>query len=888
MNFPALNPLLPLAAFSALLTVATPASARHILSDADLRQYAARYQDNPAVAAGMEIPASATPEEAEAMKFLYAYMATPDIIDNDADFFLENVRLALQAADEMPWGDKVPDREWKHFVLPVRVNNENLDMSRKVFFDELKERVKRLTMEEAILEVNHWCHEKVSYQPSDPRTSSPLATVGNALGRCGEESTFTVAALRSVGIPARQVYTPRWAHTDDNHAWVEAWADGKWHFIGACEPEPVLDLAWFNAPAARGMLMTTNVTGRYDGPEEVISVNPVATVINVTGNYAPVRQSTVCVTDSVGMPLEHAEVRFSLYNYAEFFPLAVKRTDAEGQATFTSGDGDMMIWATDGSRFNLTPIHAGDSIRIALTKDRSFTGTMDFDLVPPPTGGDLPFVTEAARVANDRRKEREDSIRLAYVGTFLSPSRAEEISAELGLPPEAVAILVKSRGNHKTITGFLESIPQDSRRRAVDLLGAMAEKDLHDVTPDVLADHLNHTRGNESSPLFIPYVLNPRIEFEMLRPYKEMIMSHLSPERIIRYTSSPDNLAADLKEALRDDTFNPYRYRQAATSTLGVNTADDLNRSIAFVAVCRSLGVPARIDPISGATQYADTSDVWHDVDLSTESGSNPPATGKSVLEIRNMNPDFGREPKYYSQFSLSRIEEGKPYLMEFDDFEPLTAINARQQQLSEGQYMLVSGQRLADGSVLARAEFFRATPGETASPGLVVRQDTTALQVIGSLDAELLYTPVDLTGDRPSENPKRSILATTGRGYYVLGLVAPGHEPSAHALNDISAAADELAATGRKLLLLFPDADAAARFRPGDYGALPENVCFGIDTDGIAEALTEGLELPDPAISDLPVFVVADSFNRIIFARRGYGIHLGETLARILRQTAS
>ena len=79
-------------------------------------------------------------------------------------------------------------------------------------------------------------------------------------GRCGEESTLLVAALRSVGIPARQVYTPRWAHTDDNHAWVEAWADGKWYFLGACEPEPVLNLGWFNAPASRGMLMHTKVS----------------------------------------------------------------------------------------------------------------------------------------------------------------------------------------------------------------------------------------------------------------------------------------------------------------------------------------------------------------------------------------------------------------------------------------------------------------------------------------------------------------------------------------------------------------------------------------------------------------------------------------------------
>ena len=61
--------------------------------------------------------------------------------------------------------------------------------------------------------------------------------VADELGNGGEESTFTVSALRTIGIPARQVYTPRWAHTDDNHAWVEAWVDGKWYFLGAC-PEP--------------------------------------------------------------------------------------------------------------------------------------------------------------------------------------------------------------------------------------------------------------------------------------------------------------------------------------------------------------------------------------------------------------------------------------------------------------------------------------------------------------------------------------------------------------------------------------------------------------------------------------------------------------------------
>lgn len=211
---------------------------------------------------------------AEALQFLYAYMPLADVADYPVAFHRAGVETALRTRNEMPWGKLVPDREFRHFVLPMRVNNEHLDSFRTMYYEELKARVQSLNMEQAVLEVNHWCHEHVTYTPSDARTSSPVASIRTAYGRCGEESTLLVSALRTVGIPARQVYTPRWAHTDDNHAWVEAWVDGKWHFLGACEPEAVLDLGWFNAPAARGLLMHTKVFGRYAGPEEVISTTP--------------------------------------------------------------------------------------------------------------------------------------------------------------------------------------------------------------------------------------------------------------------------------------------------------------------------------------------------------------------------------------------------------------------------------------------------------------------------------------------------------------------------------------------------------------------------------------------------------------------------------------
>ena len=262
------------------------------------------------------LSASALTRE-EALDFLYKSMSLPDRTDYTEQFYLDNIDASLRAREELPWGKSVPEREFMHFVLPVRVNNENLDNSRMVFYEELKDRVKGLSMKDAILEVNHWCHEKVTYKPSDARTSSPLSSVSQAIGRCGEESTFAVAALRSVGIPARQIYTPRWAHTDDNHAWVEAWADGKWHFLGACEPEPVLDLAWFNAPASRGLLMNTNVVGDYDGPEEVLLKQPLTTRINTTSNYAPVATLPVEVVYPDGKPAKDAKVNLSLIHISE-------------------------------------------------------------------------------------------------------------------------------------------------------------------------------------------------------------------------------------------------------------------------------------------------------------------------------------------------------------------------------------------------------------------------------------------------------------------------------------------------------------------------------------------------------------------------------------------
>jgi len=86
----------------------------------------------------------------------------------------------LRTQHEAKWGKDIPEIYFLHYVLPSRVNNENLDSFRICNYSELMNRVKGKDIMDAALEINHWCHEKVSYQPSDDRTSAPMSTILSA------------------------------------------------------------------------------------------------------------------------------------------------------------------------------------------------------------------------------------------------------------------------------------------------------------------------------------------------------------------------------------------------------------------------------------------------------------------------------------------------------------------------------------------------------------------------------------------------------------------------------------------------------------------------------------------------------------------------------------
>jgi len=799
-------------------------------------------------------------KERDAISFLYAYMPLGDICDYDPQLYIDGVRCSFLAQKEMSWGGKVPNDIFNHFVLPLRVNNENIDSARIVFYNELKDRVKDLSMYDAVLEVNHWCHEKVSYTPSDVRTSAPLASVKTAYGRCGEESTFTVTALRSVGIPARQVYTPRWAHTDDNHAWVEAWVDGKWYYLGACEPEAKLNVGWFSSTALRALLMHNKVFGYYKGEEDIIQRTDCFTEINVTSNYAPTEKVNVTVVDESGKAVQGAKVEFKIYNYAEFYSAITAVSDKNGKTSAIFGKGDILVWASKGDKFGFEKVTAGMN-PIIITLDKTIGETImveEMDLVPPVEREVEVVLTQDEINGNKERLAQEDSIRNAYISTFVTSASDKEVEK----------IMVSSRGNWKEILTYISSLSSKNHDYGMRLLNLISEKDLRDTPAYVLLDHINNYGiGDDNSfygsddSVYISYVLNPRISNELLSAWRGYFQKN--PETSV-LKENPHAIIAFTKKIKICNELNTQNITITPKGVMKFKAADENSRNIFFVALCRSMNVPARIEEVSGKVQYYQ-SGIWIDVDF--EGGGVVKTALKGYLHLLYRGDGPIDDPKFETNFTVAKIENGSINTLNFRDKEGMEGSMSwkntfdRAIELDCGYYMLTSGTRIEGGTVLSRVSFFKIEESKTSEVELVLRKKSDEMKVIGKINSETIKQIDHLFELKGISEQWQT------KGLFLLGFLNANHEPSNHVIRIIF---------GKKwnipVLLMFKSQAELEKYQNDTFPQAPDKVIVTIAPAGMIQHIINNLELKK---ENMPLIILGDKEGHIFYISQGYSTSL-------------
>ncbi len=807
----------------------------------------------------------------EALKFLYAFMPLNDLADYDGSYFLSNINVSLRALDESPWGRQIPEDIFLHYVLPYRVNNENLDSFRIAYYDEIMSRIRNKNIIDAALEINHWCNEKVNYQPSDIRTSAPMSTILSACGRCGEESTFTVAALRTAGIPARQVYTPRWAHTDDNHAWVEIWSDGKWYYMGACEPEPVIDRGWFTEPARRAMLIHTKSFGPSRDGEKVVSRYRKFSEINCLSKYAVTKTIFVKVSDTNNTPVNNAMVEYQLYNYAEFYPLAVVPTDENGLSHFETGLGDLLVWASHNGRFNYRKISVSetDTLKLVLSKQPGGSYNVDLDLDVPLEIAALPGPSKEQIDANAKRISQGNAVRSRYIASWMKPEEAKSLAISRNVDTTRVMnIILRSMGNFREISSFLASTPDSLLGISLSLLELLPDKDLRDIKMTTLSDHLMNTlcpreMSDGEFGIFMEYVLNPRIANEMVAPWRSYLQDKLPFKSVKKAFSDPLDIAEYLeKNIIIADDENYYKTPITPVGVLDLKVSDSFSRDICFVAICRSLGIPARLEPGSNIPQYFHNS-VWNDLYFSDRA---KPSGNKGY--IRLLSKDTRPVPEYYTQFTLAGFENGRYNTLGYDYNRKVTDFKD-ELTLAPGSYMLVTGNRLASGRILSSLSFFDLAAGEHRTVDVETRKESTARKILGKIDTRRIIAIFD-----KSRADSDSILR---KGVVILW-IEPDKEPSRHILSDLPRLRKDFDKWGGYLLFLTDPSLKWDGFSKEELKNMPANILWGTDKDSLSDIVI-------PSVSTdkrLPLVIMADKNGNILYASSGYRIGIGEEILRL------
>lgn len=822
-------------------------------------------------------------DEAEAMKCLYASMPLSDAVDYPVELFRAYARHGAFLWEKGPFAGRVPERLFAGYVLHHRVNNENLTEHREFFYGELKDRIAGMDMRQAVREANYWCASQVTYRSTDERTASPMSVYNCAYGRCGEESTFTVSVLRSLGIPARQVYAPLWSHCDDNHAWVEAWCDGEWVFFGACEPEEVLDRGWFSGASSRAMLVHSRWLLPVEESEEgeaapqVLPGNDMCHALNQLERYALTTDQEVAVYDKAGKTQPDALVRFEVMNMACYGEIASVRTDGDGKCRLRTGLGSLHVTASKDGAYGeaLVDTREGKCCDIILDAAAMQSGQWEELTFFAPKD----FPKNAVPLSNEeksrgrKRLEEMNRLRREKESRFFDEALARETTA--GLEAEArdrwVAIMRKACRNQKEIAAFLSNPVEGAypERWKLAALESLREKDYRDITAGILEESCRGAaewEGVYQDCVLVPYILCPRVWNEMIRPFRCFILGWLEQEsaRLGR------NLAEEIrrnpveawklaKERIRED--KGVEYGSLVTSAEGAlesGYGSRRTREVVCVQILRTLGIPARLDPMEGVPE------VW------VSGRFVPLEQHERTCRIRIRRPE-GTEWNYFGNWSLARFEEDgyRPLWLGFQDSDRITeSIPA-----FPGKYRVLTANRLPNGNILAKEMYFSLGEGE---------EKEISLELAAADSSDLLtdYDIMDFSLRREDGTScPISHLVKERSGLFIW--LGEDEEPTEHILNEIYERREAYAQIGAGLY--FVAARPRIRENPACgrvLAALPEVELLYDEFGPDMETLARRMYL-EPG--KLPLVVIINPSMAGVYGVAGYNVGTGDMVLKLL-----
>lgn len=705
------------------LLITTPLSTTCFANDsggkADLRKRVestlARHVEGAAIGEWLSTLESGSLKR-EAAEWILAWLPLSDLVSLDLSLLQEHVLSAVRTYHEVPWRDRLPREIWLRFVVPHRVSQEPVQPWRRVLHDRIWPRIANAgSMEEAALAVNRWCREQATFISTSRRDMGPLTTITRGLGRCEEEMILTISAMRSVGIPARGCSTPYWTFTDNNHAWVEVWADGQWYYMGGCEPAQCLNRAWFSNAAQRTGFVRSVAFGQFDPDgEPLYRTEKGSTIINSTAVYT--RPFTLTARAEVE-GIDRPEIRVNVFNFGSLRPIAWVRSGesielGSGEYALTTGrEGELLMQVVSG--------RPGEKVETIIDSDDLY----DMKTSPGfwlcyPEGEERPMrdldlvSDEEDRLMKLRVRAGEEERKKLHTPSDREKTFLDSLDQQDRARLET--ILEKPMESVSTVFLLLEWYQSERERTALlDFLERADDKDLLELDESAIRSHMDLALSVrfrlEETGLVIPdsifhsYVLACRINREPGGPWRESLP--LVPLDDDPMTSVRKVLTL-FRHHVREEEkgFFGAPLNPGECWRLGLGTKEDLD--VCLVGLLRRNGFPARyrfgavevwigdfirLDPLAG--------------DLFRKGNEGEKSAGRGRLAITITRGGLPYEQaESWRHFMVCRPDTG---YLESPYWDPSTG----EQEWDAGDYILCSGLRVPGGSVYVRMRAFTVIP---------------------------------------------------------------------------------------------------------------------------------------------------------------------------------
>ncbi len=615
----------------------------------------------------------------------YAKFVLENSSDNDLavltpEYLDEHLTYALKAK-ELPYVKSIPEQEFRHFVLPLRVSQEPFENWRKKFFDDLYPKVSQAkTINEAIMIADLYYLEGVYFKQTSGRDQGPLLCIKRGYGRCEEMMILQMCVARAIGIPCRPASASYWSFTDSNHVWTEVWTPQGWKIVPEAYPQEYRTSSWEIDRAMKAPMITSTVFGKYPS-YDVIEDNEIYTEINTTENYNKTVPIKVRVMDENKLPVVDAKVYFYATTFGGLFVLYSTETDSKGQVNLKVGETSMYVTAgKDGEIASglISTVKGLNELSLTLKKNNDFNEDMvyyfplssssnrNFQLAPE----DKLFREQMHDLANKRRDQRLLSQRktIDFLNNYpLENTDEESYVSERTSYLEKTDLLAGNSENWKEVDEWIneQENKEDLRQTMVDIVNIWNIKDLIEL-PDVesiknlielYTSNRNRYKSKVSHEMFKENVISPIFGANpfpetgyQLDLYKNIVQ--LQEEDI---DATVTNLYQWVKNNTIIDTMGTWSYFSGSLTPTQLVNKKYLSESqtiYLLTSMLQNAGIPARWQ---GFLEYYN-GDEWKELKLDFIQDEESEEKSRSLVEFELKMLVDGEEvqPSPWSNFLLA------------------------------------------------------------------------------------------------------------------------------------------------------------------------------------------------------------------------------------------